>query len=148
MSSRLTDWSKKVPSTCRDFDFFPQKSGCYVVGFWFFFQKKVAPTWWDFLGSKKVPATWWDFDFFFPKNPWFWKIKLDFFPLKKVFEIFWRNTANYLYLNYLWPKFQHIWGIFFFTKYARFWKLKLDFFPIENVFRKKRLELKFFLFRS
>ena len=58
------------------------------------------------VGSKKVPATWWDFDFFFPKNPRFWKFKLDFFPLKKVFEIFWRNTANYLYLNYLWPKFQ------------------------------------------
>ena len=48
-----------------------KKSACYLVGFWFFF----------------------------PKIPRFWKLKLDFFPLKKVFEIFWRNMANSRYLN-------------------------------------------------
>ena len=76
------------------------------------------------------------FWFFFPKNPRFWKFKLDFFPLEKVFEILWRNTMNKRLLNYLWLKFQEICGIFFFTKYPRFWKLKSDFFPIEKVFRK------------
>ena len=76
------------------------------------------------------------FWFFFPKNRRFWKLKLDFFPLQNIFEIFWQNKASYLHLNYLWPKFQLICGIFFFTKYPRFWKLKLDFFPIEKVFRK------------
>ena len=48
--------------------------------------------------SKKVPLTWWDFDFFFPKNPRYRKFELDFFPIKKVFEIFWQNTVNYLFI--------------------------------------------------
>ena len=97
---------------------------------------------------KKVPATWYDFCswfqrkcllpcgilFFFPKYPRFWNLKLDFCPLKKVFEIFCRNIVNHRPINYSWPKFQQICGIFFFTKYPRFWNLKLDFCPIKKVF--------------
>ena len=74
--------------------------------------------------------------FFSPKYPRFWNLKLDFCPLKKVFEIFCRNIVNHRPINYSWPKFQQICGIFFFTKYPRFWNLKLNFCPIKKVFRR------------
>ena len=45
---------------------------------------------------KKVPATFADFDFFFPKYPRFWKLKLEYFPIKKVF----RKTAKYGKLSF------------------------------------------------
>ena len=41
----------------------------------------------------------WNFDFCFPENARFWNFKLDFFPLKKVFEIFSWNTLNNLFIN-------------------------------------------------
>ena len=85
------------------------------------------------LVSKKVPATWRDFDFFFLKKSPILKIQVGFF---STYFFFCQNKANYLFLNYLWLKFQHICGAFFFTKYPRFWKLKFEYFPIKKVFAK------------
>ena len=48
-----------------------KKSACYIWGFYYFFQKKNK----------------------------FWKLKLDFFPLKKVFENFCSNILNHLSIN-------------------------------------------------
>ena len=71
---------------------------------------------------------------FFPKNLRFWKFKLDFFPLKKVFEIFWQNTMNKRLLNYLWPKFQEICGRFFFHKIPPILKVEVGFFSDRKSF--------------
>ena len=49
--------------------------------------------------SKKVPPTYGDFDFFFSKIPPILKLEVGFFSIKKVFEIFRRNTVNYLFIN-------------------------------------------------
>ena len=38
---------------------------------------------------------------FFPKNPPFWNLKLDFFPLKKSFSKIFQNTAHFFYLNFI-----------------------------------------------
>ena len=51
------------------FDFFPKKCGCHLVGLWFFFQKM----WLLPVGI---------FIFFLR----FWNLKLDFFPIEKVFR--------------------------------------------------------------
>ena len=82
-------------------------------------------------------------NFFFTKYPRFWNLKLDFFPLKKVFEIFCQNIVNDPPLNYIWPKFQGICGTFFFAKSPRFSNLKLDYFPHKKVFQDFRNRGKF-----
>ena len=64
----------------------------------------------------------------FRKYPRFWKLKLDFCPLKKSFEIFWPNIMNNLFINYLWPKFQEVCGIFFLAKIPPILKLEVGFF--------------------
>ena len=86
-------------------------------------------------------------NFFFPKIPRFWNLKLDFFPFKKSFLQIFENTPIFFYLNFISKKKLkksgnlffaeksacYLWGFwFFFQKYPRFWNLKLDFFPFRN----------------
>ena len=72
--------------------------------------------------------------FFLSKIPPILNLELDFFPLKHVFEIFWPNTVNYRSINYLWPKFQKIFGTFFFRKNPTFSKKKVGFFSEKKSF--------------
>ena len=71
---------------------------------------------------------------FLAKIPPIWKLKLDFCPLKKSFQIFWSNIMNNLHINYLWPKFQEICGIFFLGKIPPILNFKLDFCPLNKSF--------------
>ena len=67
------------------------------MGFWFFFPKKVAATWWDFdFFFKKSGCYLLGFLFFFLR---FWNLKSDFFPIQKVFCI----TANNKKITYFKP---------------------------------------------
>ena len=60
-----------------------KKSACYLLGFLFFFPKKVATNWWDLDFSKKAAATSWDFDFFSKKVAATW---WDFYFFSSDFE--------------------------------------------------------------
>ena len=85
---------------------------------------------------------------FFPKNPRFWKLKLNFFPLKKVFDIFWQNTVNYRCINYLWPKFQQICGIFFFSQNTTDFETWSLIFSDRKSFLKIRFSFQILFFRN
>ena len=85
--------------------FFFENTSDFETWSWIFFHKK---SFWNFspkyseLSSYKLIMTEVSRilrNIFFPKYPRFWKLKLDFCPLKKVFEIFCPNILNHLSLN-------------------------------------------------
>ena len=76
-----------------------KESACYLLGFWFLF----------------------------PKSPRFWNLKLEYFPIEKVFADF-PNRGTFIYSYLLMTKFSARLN-FFFPKIPPIFNLKLDFFP-------------------
>ena len=110
-----------------------QKKCLLPAGIFIFFPKKVAATWWDFIFFSKQSGCYLvRFLFFFLR---FWKLKLDFFPIKKLF----RKTANnkkITYFKLITSEVSANLKNLFWSNNYRFWNFKLDFFPIKKVFRK------------
>ena len=73
--------------------------------------------------------------FFDHKYPRFWKLKLEYFPIKKVFP----KTANnkkISQIKLIMSKISADLKNLFCAQNPRFWNLKSDFFPIKKVFRR------------
>ena len=86
-----------------------------------------------FFSWKKVPATHKEFDFFFQKYPRFWKLKLEYFSIKKVFY----KTAkmgNFSFFKLIMSEVSKDLGTKNFRQNPRFFNLKLDFFPVRIFF--------------
>jgi len=70
--------------------------------------------------------------FFFRKYPRFWKLKLEYFRIEKVF----RKTAIYAKLSFFKLIMSEVSKDLRNFFQPQFWKMKLEYFPIKKVFRK------------
>ena len=126
-----------------------KKSACYPLGFRFFFQNTT--TFEIEVGFFSTSKSFWNFstkyselsfyklimsevsrnlrNIFFTKYPPFWNLKLDFFPLKKVFEIFRRNRVNFI-MSEVSRNLRNI----FFHKIPPILKLEVGFFSSKKKF--------------
>ena len=87
----------------------------------------------NFFFTKKSACYLWGFWFFFPKSPRFWNLKLEYFPIEKVFADF-PNSGTFIYSYLLMTKFSA--RLIFFSKNTPDFQLEVGFFSDRKTFRR------------